>query len=469
MNKENKNLATLEISSKSPPTLKPGDIDPELARRFENACRNFFSDKGVKEEDQVKRVLNSSFHDDRMIHWVDCNRVTLEALKFDEFMVEFRSQWLETHWSQQLDSRLRVMRQNRRPFKEWYNDFYSQSLLLKNTPDEMSDKDVRRLIYSLMDPHLRSRADLERVRSIDSLKGWSDALGTEDRSIRTEVAFWKSIKNDEGHSVSGGSNSRGGGRGPPSLMQEERQLLNEHEGCYTCREFYIGHRSDSCSAGYPDGAKYQRLTLADARSAAAKRGKTFNSRTKVPTTTASAKDKGKGVAAATIAEVDEDVEEVDVAALADAVEYDSSSDVSSSKRLSSPSLHWDGLAWDGDSVPSLPAHCLLDCGSQLVLISDAFVSRHGLRRFQLSRPIHINVAIPELPDSFEILKSKKDIVYTQGVSLMLSSLDNRWSAKEITAVIVPRLLENCDVILGLPWLSSNRIVMDFENRSAIYV
>ncbi|KAJ2927409.1 hypothetical protein H1R20_g9683, partial [Candolleomyces eurysporus] len=360
MNKENKNLATLEIYSKSPPTLKPGDVDPELARRFENACRHFFADKGVKEEDQVKRVLNSSFHDNQMIHWVDCNRATLEALKFNDFMAEFHSQWLETHWSQQLDSKLRVMRQNRRPFKEWYNDFFSQSLLLKGTPDEMSEKDIRRLIYSLMDPHLCSRADLERVRSIDSLKAWSDALGVKDRSIRIEVGFWKSIKNEEGHSVSGGSNLRGGGNRhrsgnsatpasdnskpkPPMLTSEERQFLNEHEGCYTCQEFYIGHRSDSCTGGYPDGSKYQRLTLADARSAANKRGKTFNAKSKTASGASSSKDKGKAVAAATINEVDDDVEEVDVAALADAIEYDSSSDVSVSSRLSSPSLHWQGL------------------------------------------------------------------------------------------------------------------------------
>ncbi|KAJ2921692.1 hypothetical protein H1R20_g15403, partial [Candolleomyces eurysporus] len=124
MNKE-KNIAVLEVSTKAPPTLKPGNVDPEITQRFENACWNFFSEKGVKEEDQVKRVLNASFHDNRMIHWVDCNRAALEAMKFPNFMVEFCLQWLDTHWSGQIDAELHIMRQNRRPFCEWYMDLTS--------------------------------------------------------------------------------------------------------------------------------------------------------------------------------------------------------------------------------------------------------------------------------------------------------------------------------------------------------
>ncbi|RXW12425.1 hypothetical protein EST38_g13429 [Candolleomyces aberdarensis] len=480
MNVENYPVASLETAPKVPPTLRPGDITPEIARHFENGCKSYISDKGIKEDEQVRRILNSCFQDNRIIHWVDCNRERFEAMSFAEFMVEFRDEWLEHEWARKLDSKLRVMRQKNRPFREWYNDFYSQTLLLTGTSEEMSEKDVRKLVYSLMDDHLRSRADLERIRSLTTLKAWTNALVNEDRAIRTDIAHLRKRVNYEGHSVANGGRNGRASSGPasttssdnqrarlPALTQDERALLDDHDGCYKCREFYVGHRSGNCTAGYPSGANYVRLSVARAHEDATKRGVKFGSKLK---NKEGGSGKGKGVAAATIVddEDDEDVEEVAVSAISGAVDYESESDVSRPiPRLSLPSLHWNALVWDGDDVPSLPATCLLDCGSQLVLVSESFVQRSGLALSPLPRPIKINVAIPEVPDSARSLSKKKEIVYNNGVSLTVSSSDNVWSSLTTTAVIVPRLIDDCDIILGLPWLSANKIVMDYEKRSAV--
>ncbi|KAJ2921693.1 hypothetical protein H1R20_g15404, partial [Candolleomyces eurysporus] len=327
----------------------------------------------------------------------------------------------------------------------------------------MSDKELRKLVYSLLDPHLRSHAEQERFRSIVNLKQWSDALALEDCSIRTEAAFFRASKASKGHCLWHGTAANGRVK-PPALTSDERELLKEHDGCFVCREFYVGHKSSNCTGKYPDGSNYTELMVDDAQSAAAKRGKAFNTRGK-SASTSTAKGKGKAVAAAIVDEVD-DIEEVGVAALADSLNYESDSDVSVPCLLAPP-LHWQGLVWDSDNVPSFCSNCLLDCGSQLVLVSEDFVHRTGLQKFPLSRPIHITVAIPEIPDSAIQLSSKSKVVYRFGVSITVSSPDNRWSAKEITAVLVPCLLDNCDIILGLLWLTSNRIVMDFENCSAI--
>ncbi|KAJ2913860.1 hypothetical protein MD484_g6573, partial [Candolleomyces efflorescens] len=482
---ENCPVAVLETSSsKAPPTLKAGDVTPDIARRFEYACRNYIADKGIKEEDQVRRIINSCFHDNRIIHWIDGNRERLEALTFTAFMKEFRDEWLEHEWARKLDSKLRVMRQKNRTFREWYNDFYSQVLLLTGTSEEKSDEEIRRLVYSLMDEHLRSRADLERIRGLSTLKQWTNALVTEDRAIRTDIAHMRRRFN-EGHNVANNNNNRTNTRSapnsgttngtadnarsrPPQLTQEEKTLLDDHDGCYRCREFYVGHRSNACSSGYPDGTNYVPLTVARARSDATKRNVKFGSKMKI-------RDAGKGktVAATTVISDGEleDVEEVTVSAISGAVDYESDSDVSPllPERVSAPSIAWKGLVWDGDSLPSKAADCLLDCGSQLILISDSFAKSAGLVPVSLPRPIKINVAIPSLDTSSapSALKKEKELVYNTAVPLSLSSVDHVWSSVQTFAVVVPKLVDNRDVILGLPWLMKNKIVMDYERRSAV--
>jgi hypothetical protein len=51
MNAENCPVAVLETASKAPPTLRAGDVTPEIARRFEYACKNYIADKGIKEDE----------------------------------------------------------------------------------------------------------------------------------------------------------------------------------------------------------------------------------------------------------------------------------------------------------------------------------------------------------------------------------------------------------------------------------
>jgi hypothetical protein len=165
--------------------------------------------------------------------------------------------------------------------------------------------------------------------------------------------------------------------------------------------------------------------------------------------------------------VDSDVEEVNIAALADAIDYKSGSDVSDPVvPFSLPTWHWSSLIWSSDNLPSVSADCLLDGGSQLVLVSKGFVAHSGLPLVPLPKPISITVVLPKIPDSESLLKNKKKLIYCSGVSLTVSSVNNRWSSCSCTAVVLPRLIDDCHVILGLPWLTSNHIVMDFEKCTA---
>ncbi|RXW21068.1 hypothetical protein EST38_g4779 [Candolleomyces aberdarensis] len=214
-----------------------------------------------------------------------------------------------------------------------------------------------------MDDHLHSWADLERIRSLMTLKAWTNALVNKDQAIWTDITHL-------------------------------RKRVN-----------------------------YMHLTITHACEDASKEGAKFGSKLKHKEN-----GKGKSVAATTIVDNDEDVEEVGISAISGTVDYESNSDMSCCLFcLSLPSLHWNALVWDCNDVPFAPADCLLDCGSQLVLISEAFVQRSNLPRVPLPRPIKINIMIPELPDSATSLKKKNEIVYTSGIALTISLPDNVWS------------------------------------------
>lgn len=197
-------------------------------------------------------------------------------------MKEFCEEWLEYEWAQKLDSKLCVMCQKNHPFREWYNDFYSQALLLNGTLEEMTEKDLRQLVYSLMDDHLHSCVDLDCIHSLKTLKEWTNALISKDHAIRLDIVHMCKCVND-GQLVSNGNHSArslavnnnnniGSGTSdagctrPPPLMQDEKALLDKHDSCYRCCKFYVGCRSNKCTAPYPNRTNYVALTVVHAQS-----------------------------------------------------------------------------------------------------------------------------------------------------------------------------------------------------------
>ncbi|KAG6884130.1 hypothetical protein C0992_006940 [Termitomyces sp. T32_za158] len=51
--------ATVEDKSTKLPVVTEGDLTPEVIKDFEHACLDFFDNKDIKPEDQVKRMLVS--------------------------------------------------------------------------------------------------------------------------------------------------------------------------------------------------------------------------------------------------------------------------------------------------------------------------------------------------------------------------------------------------------------------------
>ena len=92
---------------------------------------------------------------------------------------------------------------------------------------------------------------------------------------------------------------------------------------------------------------------------------------------------------------------------------------------------------------------LIDNGSPSVLIDEDLVAKLGLRRRKLPAPQRARLAMGD-----------EEVVLTEWVKLRTFSEDQKWTARVVRAIVTPGLAY--PVILGGPFLKSNKIVIDHE-------
>jgi hypothetical protein len=110
-----------------------------------------------------------------------------------------------------------------------------------------------------------------------------------------------------------------------------------------------------------------------------------------------------------------------------------------------------------DAFPSLH-NAMLDNGSHLDLIRDDIVKSLKLHRIPLTKPEKIELALkPNDP--------KVEIAFIEEVILELYDPTNGWKAKTVHALVAPNL--NSPLILGLLFLTRNKIIIDHAARSAV--
>ncbi|KAF8237977.1 hypothetical protein L208DRAFT_1244428 [Tricholoma matsutake] len=219
------------------------------------------------------------------------------------------------------------------------------------------------------------------------------------------------------------------------LTQLEHDVLKAHRGCFHCRLFYAGHYSPGCplgANGRPTPEACKNVTLASALKAKA----AFEAN--LPTVVAAVfgENSDKDFA------MDED----------EADEY-------MSMPLSLPLHLWWDCCIDGPMTcaPTL-IRALIDHGSPPVLILSEFVDILGLVCHKLYQPFPVTSA-------FINAHRNLDASLSEYCKLRLQSPDSSWKAKVVNAIICPNLY--MDVILGLDFLSKNKIILDTELRTAI--
>ncbi|KAG6875896.1 hypothetical protein C0992_001883 [Termitomyces sp. T32_za158] len=253
--------ATVEDKGTKPPVVSEGDLSPEVIKEFEHACLDFFDNKDIKSEDQVKRVL-VSFKDHRLRDWIPANREQLHKLSFSEFLSELKSKYLPHDWESKL--RIRVLSASFDPVKQMWWDFasYIQKVnsLLFGTDSYYKPEDLRRHLEAKLDP-------LDRIRVQDETRRHAEKR---QREIADEVVRLSKkpllSSNKVNTNTPGQSKSTTRPR-LPALTDEEKGLLRENSGCFKCRRLFVNCRTDNCPNGFPDPVGYQKITQATVEAA----------------------------------------------------------------------------------------------------------------------------------------------------------------------------------------------------------
>ncbi|KAJ7256133.1 hypothetical protein B0H12DRAFT_1016061 [Mycena haematopus] len=461
------------------PTFHKGEVTALACSEFQDALCNYFAHKDTAADRQVSIALGC-FEDMKINNWTRpaVTRERLRKLTFSAFMSEFKKKFLRADWKESTRKEILSSRmKDTESFDDWSTSVMSLAALLADDPAAstvaLDDKRIRHTLEAGMVPdltHLYSdhatasqigEDDFDEwlrvVTDIDERRTYDDAriarilakrkagTGTDD----TDRASKKSNKGSAPASTSSkpaSSASTGSDAKAfcPPLTADERELLNEHDGCNKCRQFYAGHKAGKCTNGFPDPATYKTLTAETA--AVARKA-----------------SKGKAVAVVMPAvEDDEDSDDEDDSSMVStripAPEYPRSRSTRVTSRHRAKHLLWDCLIEGPMSNLPLEIRVLIDNGSFLVLIDALLADKLGLRRFKLLKPEPISLALSDT-------KNDASTYLAEYVKLKVLSCDQTWSSTSVRALVAPNLC--VPIILGLPWLEKNKIIIDHSARTVI--
>ena len=450
------------------PTMLDGVITPDAVCEFEQCANHFFLNAkgGVTEEQKVTRLLGC-FKNSLVRDWMAVEETKLVAMTFKEFMKAFRKRWLPKNWES--DMRALILDTGLDPtsesFEKWAARVQSMNVTLRGTPSHFSEAQLRTQLEAGIDKDLRTLAMEERANDLTELLPWLEKLNDIDQKRRNDrkrrmneledymrkrpitqarnraTAGQTSTSDPAKENLSNRENPY-----PPKLTQEERHLLQEHDGCFKCRKPYAGHRSGDCTVTL-SGKDYKPLTAQDALRIKAL--KTRNTPVAVITDPALGDDMtiSNNLVAALFPE-----------SLVISDNSNVSEDSLGSVRQP-PTLKCKHLLWRcrlNGPIDSIPVTALIDSGAHVVLIRPTLVEQLGLKPKPLPEPEHISTALST---------TQNPLAITHYVELSPKSLDNNFCSEPLHAIIADGLC--APIILGLPFLVMNRIHCNYAKMECI--
>jgi hypothetical protein len=340
----------------------------------------------------------------------------------------------------------------------------------------MSDERLRTQLEVMLDEELRTLASEEKVSDIKELRPWMNRIKELDncRQIHIkrmakyfdEATSRAAKRQNNGHSSqyqgynannrnnnnnvtrpnASASSSANPLKRPPKLTPDECQLLFDHKGCLKCRKFNAGHLAKDCTAPDLTGKDYKTLTLQDAlRSNASKANHT------APVAS---------ITEAFSAPLPNDLIAAVFPQGTDAG-FSDSSDNSLASVSPTPPLKGKHFIWTC-SLSTVPDNvrvntsALIDSGAHMALIRPDLVARLQLQTHTLDTPENVNVAIGSHGDVNQL---------THYVIIEPSSTDKLFRSQRIRAVLALGLC--MPLILGLPFLSLNKVVCNYAKRTCL--
>ncbi|KIM85721.1 hypothetical protein PILCRDRAFT_5379 [Piloderma croceum F 1598] len=167
------------------PILNAGDITPDVMREYEDDCINFFDAKEIPTDKQVQKIL-AGIRDHRIKDWIVVEREVLLALTFEDFMVEFRANYLEEDWESTTRCQLLAMTQGNQSFRNYAVALQAKNSLLINTPSYLQKDKLRHQIEAGIDAKLAKKCDAEKSNTIVDFKKWLADVRRLDEGIRSD-------------------------------------------------------------------------------------------------------------------------------------------------------------------------------------------------------------------------------------------------------------------------------------------
>jgi hypothetical protein len=152
---------------------------------YEDACLAYFDHKSIKEDAQV-RMIASGIKDSCIRDWItsDCDRI--HALTFTDFMVEFRTNYLDEDWEANTCRELLAMTQGSQSFWNFQALVAAKNSLLFGTASYLIEDKLRHQLEAALEPRLAKKCDNEKVHKVVDFRKWVAEVKRMDETLKAE-------------------------------------------------------------------------------------------------------------------------------------------------------------------------------------------------------------------------------------------------------------------------------------------
>ncbi len=500
-------MATIKFhdAGKSAPILNDGIITPSVLQLWKKKAEIFFDVRKIEDDDRVKNVL-SSFSTQTLVNWINENEVTLRALPWADFITQLKRTALTPGWDNAVfRSMVNVKQPRNETFCVWMNGIRGANFSLSDTRFHKDAVALRAHLESLISDDLAdfisslSKNERDRVEAIEDFEEWlrelmeiDDNMSKSrkrheeliDRAVKRQRTSYNSYRpattstssyrpsNDVASSsavssinpsakISNYSKPSGstapkfssllrtkvtippGYRFPPKLTETERELLRKYLGCRVCRQLFADHPLP-CNVLPPDASTYIPITQELVDQILASRGSTV----------AALENGNSSVAPSDEFTLSSSIGAVIPSASTPFTLGNGSFSTDEVCPLSVRHLLWDAKVLDNLNSFSTVS-CLIDTGAHINCVRSDIVARLKMTPKLLPKPLPVTLA-------FDGSSVAKPIFLSSFIEFSLTTFNSSWTSRVCKAVIVPNLC--ADFILGLPFLTFNKIVVDSEKR-----